>query len=123
MRRTTDFSQKVTFFLAGNMNMKNVSAKSEQAVNAARRQGMSVDTTQKWGAATNKQHQTSKNTAKLDRETDELKHDKISMDIINDYEAGRAIPNQAILGKIERTIGVKLRGQNKGENVPGAAKK
>ncbi|XP_065332734.1 endothelial differentiation-related factor 1 [Cloeon dipterum] len=133
------------------MNMKNVSAKSEQAVNAARRQGMSVDTTQKWGAATNKQHQTSKNTAKLDRETDELKHDKISMDvgkliqqgrlakgwsqkelatkinekpqIINDYEAGRAIPNQAILGKIERTIGVKLRGQNKGENVPGAAKK
>ncbi|XP_059485755.1 endothelial differentiation-related factor 1 [Neocloeon triangulifer] len=132
------------------MNMKNISAKSEQAVNAARRQGASVDTTQKWGAATNKQHQTTKNTAKLDRETEELKHEKISMDIgkliqqgrlskgwsqkelatkinekpqvINDYEAGRAIPNQAILGKIERTIGLKLRGQHKGETVPGVGK-
>jgi len=123
-------------------------------VNAARRQGSAVDTQQKCkefaslygyvfistlsfvlgGAGSNKQHQTTKNTAKLDRETDELKHDKVPMDvgrmiqqgrigkgwsqkelatkinekpqIINDYEAGRAIPNQAIIGKIERAIGM-----------------
>lgn len=33
------------------------------------------------GAATNKQHVTTKNTAKLDRETEELKHDKIPLDL------------------------------------------
>lgn len=115
-----------------------------------------------------------KNTAKLDRETEELKHDKIHHDvgkliqdgrnakgmkqselaavsifqfnlrvtfisiqtpneddcmlilfipqkicekpqIITDYEAGRGIPNNAILGKIERVIGVKLRGKDRGK--------
>lgn len=33
------------------------------------------------GAGTNKQHITTKNTAKLDRETEELKHDKIPLDV------------------------------------------
>jgi putative transcription factor len=106
--------------------------KSEQAINAARRQGVAVDTQSKWGAATNKQHVTTKNTAKLDRETEELKHDKIPLDlgrliqqgrqakgwsqkelatkvnekpqVINDYEAGRGIPNQVVIGKIEKAI-------------------
>ncbi|KAG0299522.1 multiprotein-bridging factor 1 [Dissophora globulifera] len=31
--------------------------------------------------------------------------------VINDYEAGRAVPNQQILGKLERTLGIKLRGK------------
>ena len=35
--------------------------------------------------------------------------------VINDYEAGRAIPNQQVLGKLERALGVKLRGKNIGE--------
>lgn len=30
--------------------------------------------------------------------------------VIADYEASRAIPNPQILGKLERTLGVKLRG-------------
>ena len=30
--------------------------------------------------------------------------------VLQDYEAGRAIPNPQILGKLERTLGVKLRG-------------
>lgn len=120
--------------------------KSEQAINAARRQGVAVDTQSKWGAATNKQHVTTKNTAKLDRETEELKHDKIPLDlgrliqqgrqakgwsqkelatkvnekpqVINDYEAGRGIPNQVVIGKIERAIGVKLRGKERGKPAP-----
>lgn len=126
--------------------------KSEQAVNAARRQGVAVDTQVKWGAATNKQHGTTKNTAKLDRETEELKHEKIPLDlgkliqqgrqsknwsqkdlatrvnekpqVINDYEAGRGIPNQIVLGKIERAIGIKLRGKDKGQPLlpPGTKK-
>ncbi|GJJ74317.1 putative transcription factor [Entomortierella parvispora] len=35
--------------------------------------------------------------------------------VINDYEAGRAVPNQQILAKLERVLGVKLRGKNIGE--------
>ncbi|XP_017777999.1 PREDICTED: endothelial differentiation-related factor 1-like [Nicrophorus vespilloides] len=118
---------------------KGSTMKSEQAVNAARRQGAQVDTQQKWGAGSNKQHAATKNTAKLDRETEELRHESISLDIgkliqqgrqsknmsqkelatkinekpqvITDYEAGRGIPNNIILGKIERAIGLKLRGK------------
>ncbi|XP_028138953.1 endothelial differentiation-related factor 1 [Diabrotica virgifera virgifera] len=116
--------------------------KSEQAINAARRQGVAVDTQLKWGAGSNKQHVATKNTAKLDRETEELKHESISLDVgkliqqgrqskglsqkdlatkinekpqvITDYEAGRGIPNNAIIGKIERIIGIKLRGKDRG---------
>lgn len=31
--------------------------------------------------------------------------------IITDYEAGRGLPNNVILGKIEKVLGVKLRGK------------
>ncbi|KAG0024104.1 multiprotein-bridging factor 1 [Podila clonocystis] len=34
--------------------------------------------------------------------------------VINDYEAGRAVPNQQVLGKIERALGVRLRGKDIG---------
>lgn len=30
--------------------------------------------------------------------------------VLQDYEAGKAVPNPQILGKLERVIGVKLRG-------------
>ena len=137
--------------------------KSEQAVNDARRKGIAVDTQQKCmacctlslkvprkrrgfftgGAGSNKQHVATKNTAKLDRETEELRHDRIPLDVgkliqqgrqaknmsqkelatkinekpqvITDYEAGRGIPNNIILGKIEKTIGMKLRGKDRGQ--------
>lgn len=110
-------------------------------------------------AGTNKQHVATKNTAKLDRETEELKHKGISTDvarliqqgrqakglsqkdlatkinekpqIVSEYEAGklhslillhtksvkphfsfvgRGIANNVVLGKIERVLGIKLRG-------------
>ena len=35
--------------------------------------------------------------------------------VINEYEAGKALPNQQVLGKIERVIGMKLRGKDKGK--------
>jgi len=116
--------------------------KSQQAINSAQRQGLDIETTKKFNAATNKQHKTTLNTTKLDRETEELHHDKVGIDvgkliqqgrqakgmtqkdlatkvnekiqIINEYEAGRAIPNQVILAKIERVLGVRLRGCQKG---------
>ncbi|XP_003396800.1 endothelial differentiation-related factor 1 homolog [Bombus vosnesenskii] len=126
--------------------------KSEQAVNAARRQGFVIETQAKWGGGTNKQHVATKNTAKLDRETEELKHDKIPLDlgkliqqgrqskglsqkdlatkvnekaqVINDYEAGRGIPNQMVIGKIEKVLGIKLRGKDRGKplSLPGNKK-
>ncbi|XP_054275069.1 endothelial differentiation-related factor 1 homolog [Macrosteles quadrilineatus] len=125
--------------------------KSEQAVNRARREGAPVDTQQKWGGGQNKQHVITKNTAKLDRETEELKHDKIPLDlgktiqlgrqakgwsqkdlatkcnekpqVINDYEAGRGIPNQAVIGKIERVLEIKLRGKDMGKPLVPKEKK
>jgi len=125
--------------------------KSEQAVNTARRMGVAVETAQKFGAASNKQHGTTLNTAKLDRETEELKHDKVPLDvgklimqgrqakglsqkdlatkinekpqIVTEYEAGRGIPNQMVLGKIERVIGMKLRGKDRGQPLVPSGKK
>jgi putative transcription factor len=52
-----------------------------QAVNTARRQGTSIETHEKFGAAQNKHQGTSVNVSKLDRETEELKHDKVSLDV------------------------------------------
>lgn len=130
------------------------------------------------GGGANKQHVVTKNTAKLDRETEELKHDKVPLDmgkliqqgrqqkglsqkdlatvrnlnsiieykfcyfhlsikfpliilqkvnekaqVINDYEAGRGIPNQMVIGKIEKVLGIKLRGKDRGKSfVPPGTK-
>lgn len=103
------------------------------------------------GAAKNTQHVAAKNTAKLDRETEELKHKTVTADVaktimqgrqakgmsqkdlatkicekpqvVNDYEAGRGIPNNIVLGKIERAIGIKLRGKDIGQPLAPLGKK
>lgn len=125
--------------------------KSSQAINAAQRSGKDIDTSKKFAAGQNKQHSAARNTALLDRETEELHHEKIGMDVgkliqkgrsdkkmtqkelavkinekpqvITDYEAGRAIPNQQILGKLERALGMKLRGKDKGQPLTFGKKK
>jgi putative transcription factor len=117
--------------------------KSQHAINSAQRQGVPIEVSKKYNAATNKHTGTSLNTAKLDRETEELHHNTVPMDVgrliqqgrqtlgltqkdlatkicekpqvVNDYEAGRGIPNQQILAKLERAIGLKLRGKDKGQ--------
>lgn len=118
-------------------------AKSQKAVNQAQRRGEEVDTSKKFSASANKQHSAAKDTAKLDRETEELRHDRVTLDfgrtlqqarmakkwtqkdlatrvnekpqVVNDYESGKAIPNQQIISKLERAVGVKLRGKDTGE--------
>jgi len=117
--------------------------RTQQAVNTAQRAGIPIETTKKFSAGTNKHAGTTLNTTKLDRETEELHHDTVGMDVgkliqqhrqakgmtqkdlatkinekpqvVNDYEAARAIPNQQVLGKLERALGVRLRGKEKGQ--------
>ena len=38
--------------------------------------------------------------------------------VINEYESGKAVPDQQVLGKIERALGIKLRGKDKGQPLP-----
>ncbi|KAK8913553.1 Multiprotein-bridging factor 1a [Platanthera zijinensis] len=75
---------------------------------------------------------TTLNTRKLDEETENLSHEKVPSElkknimqarmdkkltqsqlaqVIQEYESGKAIPNQQIVGKLERVLGVKLRGK------------
>ncbi|KAK7475430.1 hypothetical protein BaRGS_00033311 [Batillaria attramentaria] len=124
--------------------------RSKQAINSAMRTGAEVETSKKFTAGQNKQHSASKNTAKLDRETEELHHEHVSLDVakliqqgrqakgltqkdlaqrinekqqvINEYESGRAIPNNQVMGKLERCIGIKLRGKDKGQPLGGGKK-
>jgi putative transcription factor len=125
--------------------------KSESAIAAAQRAGVAIDTSKKFAAGHNKQHEGSKNAAALDRETEELHHDRVNKDvaramqqariakewtqadlarqinekqqIINEYEQSKAIPNQQILSKLERALGVKLRGKEIGQPLTMGPKK
>jgi len=118
-------------------------------LNAARRVGAVVATDKKVTAGTNKAHQGTdhQRIAKLDRENEVAPPPKIppsvgkaiqtarmekqlaqkdlaqkvneKPSIIQDYEAGKAIPNPQILAKLERALGVKLRGADIGKKLGG----
>ncbi|KAF6124050.1 endothelial differentiation related factor 1 [Phyllostomus discolor] len=64
-------------------------AKSKQAILAAQRRGEDVETSKKWAAGQNKQHSITKNTAKLDRETEELHHDRVPLEVGKVIQQGR----------------------------------
>lgn len=123
----------------------------ERQLNMARRQGASVSTDSKYGAGGNRQGGTSLNTAKLDGETEELKHKTVDLSVgkliaqgrqakemsqkdlatkicekpqvVTEYEQGKALPNQQILAKMERALGMKLRGKDKGQPLEPKGKK
>ncbi|UJR20608.1 hypothetical protein I4U23_023733 [Adineta vaga] len=125
--------------------------KTEAAIAAAQRAGVAIDTSKKYAAGNNKQHESAKNTAALDRETEELHHDRVNKDVarvmqqariakewtqadlarninekqqvVNEYEQSKAIPNQQVLSKMERALGVKLRGKDIGEPLSSGPKK
>eukprot|EP00179_Madagascaria_erythrocladioides_P001429 CAMPEP_0198312254 /NCGR_PEP_ID=MMETSP1450-20131203/3691_1 /TAXON_ID=753684 ORGANISM="Madagascaria erythrocladiodes, Strain CCMP3234" /NCGR_SAMPLE_ID=MMETSP1450 /ASSEMBLY_ACC=CAM_ASM_001115 /LENGTH=134 /DNA_ID=CAMNT_0044015193 /DNA_START=44 /DNA_END=448 /DNA_ORIENTATION=+ len=106
------------------------------APEAAIRAGTSVATEKKYNAGANKKT-VDLNMAKLDAETEELTHKKVSQNvakniqkarmakgmtqaqlaqainekpqIVNQYESGKAIPNNQIITKIERALGAKVR--------------
>ena len=43
--------------------------------------------------------------------------------VVTEYEQGKAIPNQAVLAKMERVLGMKLRGKDKGQPLEPKGKK
>ncbi|EPS59923.1 multiprotein bridging factor 1a [Genlisea aurea] len=115
--------------------------KDEKVVNAARRSGAEIETVKKSNAGMNKaaSGSTSLNTRKLDEDTENLSHEKVPSElkkaimqarmdkkltqaqvaqiinekpqIIQEYESGKAIPNQQIISKLEKALGAKLRGK------------
>ncbi|KAJ8519878.1 hypothetical protein ONZ45_g3237 [Pleurotus djamor] len=119
---------------------------------AARRAGAVVSTDKKVSAGGNKAHQGTdhQRIAKLDRENEVAPPSKISPtvgktiqtarmalelsqkdlaakinekpSVLQDYEAGKAIPNPQILGKLERILKVKLRGSDIGKKLEGPKK-
>ncbi|XP_026107848.1 endothelial differentiation-related factor 1 homolog isoform X1 [Carassius auratus] len=127
------------------------SSDADLAIISAQRKGDAVETSKKWAAGQNKQHVVTKNTAKLDRETEELSHQRVPLEvgkviqqgrqnkgltqkdlatkinekpqIIAEYECGKAIPNNQVMGKIERAIGLKLRGKEIGMPLDSGPKK
>lgn len=136
---------------AGKKAPRSSELRSDAAIAAAQRDGVAIDTSKKYAGGVNKQHEAAKNTAVLDRETEELHHDRVEKDVaraiqqarvakewtqadlarqinekqqvINEYEQSKAIPNQQILSKLERALGVKLRGKDIGEPLSTGPKK
>mmetsp|Transcript_28481 Transcript_28481/g.79652 ORF Transcript_28481/g.79652 Transcript_28481/m.79652 type:complete len:133 (+) Transcript_28481:226-624(+) len=121
------------------LNKKKPKGNNKQQVRQAQRTGAGVTTVNK--GAGNKQRRGPDNYAKVDHmdEADRVK--TVSIDVaktiqrarldkgwtqkelgqkineqarvIQEYESGKAIPNQQVLGKLERVLGVKLRGKKK----------
>ncbi len=112
-------------------------AKSMDEVNAARRSGADVETSKKLAGGTNRSaHSNVPNAKKLDENPETFKHDTVSHDfklslqqarlakkmsqqqlasainekgsVVNEYESGKAIPNGAIISKLNRALGVRL---------------
>jgi len=126
--------------------------KKESDLNVARRSGAVVGTDKKISAGGNKAHVGTdhQRIAKLDRENEVAPPAKITPtvgkaiqtarmekqltqkdlaqkvnekpSVIQDYESSKAIPNPQILGKLERTLGVKLRGTDIGKKLEGPKK-
>jgi len=120
--------------------------KKDSDLNAARRNGAVVATDKKTGVG-NKAHQGTdhQRIAKLDRENEVAPPAKVAPSVgraiqdarlelklsqkdvaqkvnekpsvIQDYESSKAIPNAQILGKLERVLGVKLRGADIGKKL------
>lgn len=116
--------------------------RSPSAINQALASGQGIEVHKKHEAGTNKHPAGSANMAKIDADHETLKVKTIDSSVakaiqqarqkagktqkelateicerpqvVTEYESGKAIPNQQILGKLERVLKVKLRGNNIG---------
>merc|ERR1712083_1128123 len=116
---------------------KGKASKSSVEVNAARRIGRDVKTEKKVNAGGNQSaHSIVPNAKKLDEQTEAHRHATVSHDfklalqqsrlakkmsqavlaaainekgsVINEYESGKAIPNGAVISKLNKALGVRL---------------
>jgi len=123
---------------------------AKQAPIEAKRAGLEVETHKKYDAGKNKAHVPVIAAKKLEEDED-VKLPTISREvflaisqtrtakgwtqkefaikinepaaIVSSYESGKAVPSPQILGKMERTLGVKLRGANIGTALEKPGKK
>ncbi|GMG45916.1 unnamed protein product [Ambrosiozyma monospora] len=126
----------------GGSGPREKTVRSQSALNAARRAGNVVASEKKYASTNVKGDVEGQRLTKVDRSDDIIVPKKLDVsvgkaiskarlekkmtqkdlatkcnekpNVINDYEANRAIPNQQILSKLERALGVKLRGKDIG---------
>lgn len=117
-------------------------AKSQSEINAAMRSGNVLSTDKKYASANSKDGGDGQRLTKIDRSDDIIAPPKVEASVgkaiikgradkgmnqkelavkinekpqvVNDYESGRAQPNQQVLSKMERALGIKLRGKDIG---------
>lgn len=116
--------------------------KSSSQINAARRSGAITSVDKKYGSGNTRSDPEGQRLTKVDRTDEIIVPKKIDANvgkaiqkarqeknlsqkdlatkinekptIVNDYEAGRGTPNQQVLAKMERALGIKLRGKDIG---------
>jgi len=128
-------------------------ARTQSEINSARRAGAVVSTDKKYITGNKTADPNGQRLTKIDRENEVAPPPKIDVQVgkamakarsdktppmtqkdlatkvnekpsvINDYESGRAIPSQQVLAKLERALGVKLRGKDIGSPLGPPGKK
>lgn len=140
MRPTGGFKQEWDPIVLQKPKTKAQDLRDPKAVNQALQTGAQVQTVKKFDGGLNKKPATAVNARKLDEAAEPAALEKVPVDVrqaiqkariekkmsqadlakkinertqvVAEYENGKAVPNQLVLGKMAKVLGVKLRGKN-----------